>query len=48
MTAIIAKVIISSCHLLIPQREDGTGLTSQAVTNRTLVVHETLQKASGE
>jgi len=26
MTAIIAKVIISSCHSLIPQREDGTGL----------------------
>ncbi|MRN62110.1 MAG: hypothetical protein FIO03_08760 [Nitrosopumilales archaeon] len=32
MTAIIAKVIISSCHSLIPQREDGTGLSSQAVT----------------
>jgi hypothetical protein len=31
MTAIIAKVIISSCHFLIPKREDGTGLTSQAV-----------------
>jgi hypothetical protein len=48
MTAIIAKVIISSFHFLMPQGEDGTGLTIQAVTNRTLVVHETLQKASGE
>jgi hypothetical protein len=48
MTAIIAKVIISSYHFLIPQREDGTDLTSQTVTNRTLVVYEILQKASGE